>query len=211
MVVVALSKKPPSVVYWLEDNLYLNITNRCPNDCFFCLRKFKSGVGGFNLKLREEPQPEEVLSEIEGVINRKSWREIVFCGFGEPLERLDCILQVARLIKARHKIAVRINTNGQGFLLNKGRNVVRELKEAGVDKVSVSLTANDKSTYEYVCRPRLENAFESVIEFIRKAKSEIHTEATAVTIPEVDTSKVRELANMLGVSFRTRQYIPCIW
>jgi len=211
MVVIPLSKKPPSVVYWLEDNLYLNITNRCPNNCFFCLRKFKSGVGGFNLKLREEPQPEEVLSEIERVINRKSWREIVFCGFGEPLERLDCIIQVAMLIKARHGIAVRINTNGQGLLLNKGRNVIKELKEAGVDKLSISLLANDKSTYDYICKPTLENAFESVIEFIRKAKSEINTEVTAVTIPEVDISKVRELANMLDASFRTRQYIACIW
>ena len=96
---------------------------------------------------------------------------------------MDCILHVTKWIKTQHGTAVRINTNGQGFLLNKGRDVIKELKQAEVDKLSVSLTAHDRSTYHYVYRPKFENAFESVLDFIQKAKPEIDTEITAVTIP----------------------------
>ncbi len=206
-----MSKKTPNIVYWLGNNLYLNITNRCPNECFFCFKKYKDGIGGFNLKLKQEPTKEEIIKAIQQVIKRKSWKEIVFCGFGEPLERLDCILQVTRWIKTHHGIVVRVNTNGQGFLLNRGRDIIKELKQVGVNKLSVSLTASDKSTYDYVCKPSLENAFNSVIDFIQKAKPEIETEVTSVTIPEVDITKVMELAKNMGVSMRNRQYIPCLW
>ncbi len=96
-------------------------------------------------------------------------------------------------------------------MLNKGRAVIKELKQAGVDKLSVSLTAHDKSTYDYVCRPKFEDAFESVLDFIQKAKLELDTEVTAVTIPEVDIAKVRELTKNTGVSMRARQYVPCLW
>ena len=90
-----MAKKSPSIVYWLENNLYLNITNKCSNNCYFCLRNFFDGVRGFNLKLEKEPTISEIIAELENVINRRNWREIVFCGFGEPLERLDCVLAVS--------------------------------------------------------------------------------------------------------------------
>ena len=211
-------KMRPSVVYWLpHDNtqsfsLYLNVTNRCPNNCYFCFRKFKNGVRGFNLKLRKEPSANEVVRELQKVIKRKNWSEVVFCGFGEPLERLDCILDVTRWVKKHYGKAVRIDTNGQGYLLNEGREVVKELKNAGVDKVSVSMNAHDKATYNQVCKPEFENAFERILEFVEKAKKEnLDTEITAVTIPEAAISTVRELAKRMGVGFRVREYIPCFW
>ncbi|MDH5389967.1 MAG: TatD family nuclease-associated radical SAM protein, partial [Candidatus Bathyarchaeota archaeon] len=146
------------------------------------------------------------------VINRKNWSEVVFCGFGEPLERLDCVLEATGWIKKYSGKVVRVDTNGQGYLLNNGKDVVKELKKAGVDKVSVSLNAHDKVTYNQVCKPGFENAFESVLEFIEKAKKEnLDTEITAVTIPEVDISKVRKLAKRMEVAFRVREYIPCFW
>jgi cyclic pyranopterin phosphate synthase len=205
-------KRKPSVVYWLCDSLYLNVTNRCSNSCYFCFRKFKNGVREFNLKLEKEPSSEEVMEELRKVINRKNWSEVVFCGFGEPLERLDLVLEVTRWVKKHYWKAVRVDTNGQGYLLNKGRDVVRELKEAGVDKVSVSLNAYDKATYNQVCKPVFEDAYENVLEFIKKAKEEgLETEATAVTIPEVDLAKVKELAERIGVKFTVREYIPFFW
>jgi len=204
-------KKSPSVVYWLRNNLYLNITNRCPNNCYFCFRNFKDGIQGFNLKLGKEPSPNEVIEKLQEVINRKNWREVVFCGFGEPLERLNCVLEVTRWIKKHSGMIVRIDTNGQGYLLNKGREVVEELKETGVDKISVSLNAHKKETYNQVCKPAFENAFENVLEFIEKARGKFDMEITTVTIPEVDISKVREIARKLGVRFRIREYIPCFW
>jgi TatD family-associated radical SAM protein len=212
-----LVKRKPSVVYWLPNadargySLYLNITNRCPNNCYFCFKKFKNGILEFNLKLRKEPSSNEVIKELQNVINRKNWSEIVFCGFGEPLERLSCVLEVTGWIKQYSGKVARVDTNGQGYLLNNGKDVVKELKKTGVDKVSVSLNAHDKATYNQVCKPGFENAFENVLEFIEKAKEGLETEITAVAIPEVDISKVREIAKRIGVAFRVREYIPCFW
>jgi TatD family-associated radical SAM protein len=208
-----VAEKSPSIVYWFGNNLYLNITNQCSNNCYFCLRNFKDGVGGFNLKLEREPAINEILTELQKVINLKNWREIVFCGFGEPLTRLDCVLEVSRWIRRYYGkiVTLRVDTNGQGYLLNKGHRVVEELKEAGIDKISVSLNAPDKETYMEVCRPLFENAFESVLEFIRKAKKVFDVEATAVALPELNLQKIAELAEKLGVRFRVREYIPCFW
>jgi TatD family-associated radical SAM protein len=205
--------KGPSIVYWLGNNLYLNITNRCPNNCYFCLRNFKSGVGGFNLKLQREPNFDEVIGELQKFINLRNWSEIVFCGFGEPMERLDCILEVCRWIRRYYgkSVSIRVDTNGQGFLINEGRDVVQELREAGVNKLSVSLNAHDRETYNEVCRPNFKNAFESALEFIEKARANFDVEITAVAIPEVDLSKIGEIAIKMGVKFRVREYIPSSW
>ncbi|MBS7646243.1 MAG: TatD family nuclease-associated radical SAM protein [Candidatus Bathyarchaeia archaeon] len=207
------SKKKASLVYWLGENLYFNITNRCSNNCYFCLRNFRDGVGGFSLKLEREPTIAEVIAELENVMNRRNWREMVFCGFGEPLERLDCVLEVSRWIKSHYGkiVTLRIDTNGQAFLLNKGRAVVEELKTAGIDKVSVSLNAHSKETYSQVCRPAFENAFESILEFIEKAKKLLDVEVTAVRIPEVNINAIEEIAKKLGVKFRVRDYIQPFW
>jgi len=209
--VMSLTKKPPSVVYWLGNNLYLNITNECSNNCYYCFRRYKDGIEGFNLKLSREPPAEEVIQKLQGVINMKNWNEIVFCGFGEPMERLNCILEVTQWIKKHSAKVVRIDTNGHGYLLNPRREVIRELKEAGVDKVSVSLNAHNEATYIDVCKPNFKNAFENVLRFIEDAGEEFNVEITTVTIPEVDIPNVREMARKLGVAFRVREYIPCFW
>jgi TatD family-associated radical SAM protein len=210
---VRIKRKSPSVVYWLGENLYLNITNKCPNNCYFCLKNFKEGVGGFNLKLTEEPSVNEIVNELRKAANLKNWKEIVFCGFGEPLERLDCVLEVSQWIKKHYgkTIHIRVDTNGQGYLLNPNREVVEELKKAGIDKVSVSLNAQNKETYNQICKPTFENAFESVLKFILKAKEVFDVEITAVTVPEADISKIKEIADEMGVKFRVRQYIQCVW
>jgi TatD family-associated radical SAM protein len=206
-------RKNPSVVYWLGENLYLNITNKCSNNCYFCLKNFRKGVGGFNLKLEREPSVTEIVAELEKVINRRPWKEIVFCGFGEPFERLDCVLEVSKWIKKYYGkiVTLRVDTNGQALLLNKGRNIFEELKAAGVEKVSVSLNAHDKETYNQVCKPAFENAFESILEFIENAKKLLDVEVTAVRIPEVDIQKVEEIARRMGVKFRARDYIQPFW
>ncbi|MEM1590036.1 MAG: TatD family nuclease-associated radical SAM protein [Candidatus Bathyarchaeia archaeon] len=205
--------KKPSVVYWLGENLYLNVTNKCPNNCYFCLRNFRNGVGGFNLKLEKEPSTAEIIAELENFINKRNWREIVFCGFGEPLERLDCVLEVSAWIRRHYGkiVTLRVDTNGQAFLLNKGRNVVEELKAAGIGKVSVSLNAHDKETYNQVCRPKFEKAFESILEFIENAKKLLDVEVTFVRIPEVDIQAAEEIVKRLGVKFRVREYIQPFW
>lgn len=96
-------------------------------------------------------------------------------------------------------------------MLNPQREVAKELKEVGVDKISVSLNAPDAETYEKICKPTFKNAFQSVLDFIAKAKQFFDVEITAVTVPEVNVSKVKEVADRIGVKFRVRQYIPCVW
>jgi len=204
-------KQTPCIVYWLGDNFYLNITNRCSNNCYFCFRNYKDGINGFNLKLQEEPTTDKIISEIERVINKRKWKEIVFCGFGEPLERLDTVLEVTRKIKKIYPVTIRVDTNGQAQFINKGRDVVKELKQAGVDGVSVSLNAHNQKTYDYVCKPKFEDAFHAVLDFTRRAGEKLDTEITAVTIPEVDISKVQKIAARMRVRFRRRQFIPCFW
>jgi TatD family-associated radical SAM protein len=169
-------------------------------------------VGGFNLKLESAPSTDQIIRELQKHVHRRMWEEVVFCGFGEPLSRLDTVLEVTKWIRRHTVLSVRVDTNGHGYLLNPGRNVVEELRKAGVNRLSVSLNAHDNHTYQAVCKPRFENAFQSVLDFIRKAKEAgIEVEVTAVQIPEIDARKMRKMVNMLGVKFRLRRYIPCVW
>jgi cyclic pyranopterin phosphate synthase len=203
----------PRTVYWLDNSLYLNITNRCSNNCWFCFRNFEQGVGGFNLKLKEEPTAAAVIAELQEALALRNWSEVVFCGFGEPTERLDLLLEVAQWIKAHHpRILIRLDTNGHGYALNKGRDVAKELKAAGVSKVSVSLNGHNEETYGENCRPKFTGAFEAVLEFVTKAKkAELEVEVSAVRMPEVDIQKVKAITESMGVPFRIREYIPCFW
>lgn len=192
------------LVYWLVQSLYLNITNRCPNDCYFCIRNFSKGISGFNLVLDEEPSSAKIIAKIQEHYKKDHWKEIVFCGFGEPLMRLDCVLEVTKWIKKNLKIKVRIITTGQAYLLHRGRDVIKELKNAGVDRMSISLNAHDKETYNRICYPKYENAYPSILDFIKDAKKEFEVEVTAVNVPEVDISKVEEIARNMDVRFRER-------
>jgi TatD family-associated radical SAM protein len=143
----------------------------------------------------------------------RKWDEVVFCGFGEPTERLDALLEVTRWIRQQcgRPLTIRVNTNGHGYLLNPGRDVAAELKAAGVDKVSVSLNAGDKETYTEICKPTLPGAYEAVTDFIKRAKPLLQVEASAVRMPEVDVAKAQAAAESLGVKFRIREYIPCFF
>ena len=105
----------------------------------------------------------------------RNWAELVFCGFGEPTERLDTLLMVTQWVRKHYgrPLKIRVNTNGHGYLINKGREVAAELKAAGVDSVSVSLNAGDEETYVEVCKPTLDGAYEGVIEFIEESQARL--------------------------------------
>ncbi|MEM4733967.1 MAG: TatD family nuclease-associated radical SAM protein [Candidatus Bathyarchaeia archaeon] len=204
----------PSIVYWLDDNLYLNITNRCSNRCWFCFRNFKQGVGGFNLKLEREPTAAEVKVALESALALRRWSEVVFCGFGEPTARLDILLEIARWIRERYggTNTIRVDTNGHGYVLNKSREVAQEMRNAGVSKVSVSLNGHDEASYAENCRPMFAGGFSAVLDFVKKAKAAgLDVEVSAVRMPEVDMDKIRAVAEVLGVPMRIREYIPCFW
>jgi TatD family-associated radical SAM protein len=208
-----MSNERPRTVYWLDNTLYLNITNQCSNCCYFCLKRYRRGVGGFNLKLTEEPSVAKIMAELAEVLHMKNWDGLVFCGFGEPTERLDVLLEVVQWVRQHYgrPLRIRLDTNGHGCVLNANRDVTAELKFAGVNKVSVSLNAGDSETYSEICKPTFPNAYETVLDFIRKAKLTLDVEVTAVRLLEVDLRKVQEVAEGLGVAFKVREYIPCFY
>jgi len=197
--------EPPEkgkLVYATRDSLYINITNRCSNICTFCIRTKTPFVKGHHLFLERDPTAEEIIDALRGF---ERYREVVFCGFGEPTERLETLKKVARFLKSRGA-RIRLVTNGQGNLIN-GRPILGELKGL-LDSVSISLNTADPRQYMELCRPRFgEEAFNGVIDFVKEAKKEVgFVEITAIDMPQVDTSRVRNLANELGVSFRLRRF-----
>jgi GTP 3',8-cyclase len=205
--------RPPKTVYWLDNTLYLNITNQCSNNCYFCLRRYRSGVGGFNLKLVDEPTVAEITAELSEVLYMRSWDGLVFCGFGEPTARLDVLLEITRWVRQHYgrPLEIRLDTNGHGYILNSGRDVAAELKAAGVDRVSVSINAADRETYIEICKPTFPEAYAAVLDFVCRAKSVLHVEVSAVRLPAVDLAKVSTVAEGLGVPFKVRGYIPCFF
>jgi TatD DNase family protein len=190
------------ITYPIRNSLYLNITNRCTAACTFCVRYHTDFVKGHNLRLGAEPTAEAVIQEIG---DPRRYAEIVFCGYGEPLLRLDVVKAVAAEVK-RLGGRVRIDTNGHANLIYK-RNVLPEL--AGlVDAVSVSLNAQDAELYHKITQSQFGiETYEAVKEFIREAKKYIpDVTATVVSLPEVDIDACRKIADGLGVKFRAREY-----
>lgn len=186
--------------YPIRDSLYLNVTNRCTSACTFCVRFQSDFVKGHNLMLEREPTAEELIAEIG---DPKRYREIVFCGYGEPLLRLDVVKTVAAWVK-QHGGTVRLNTNGQGNLIH-NRNILPELKGL-VDAASISMNAHDAETYERISRPSFPGAYAGVIDFIRTARHVIpDVQVTVVGTDEVDVAACRTIADELGVVLRVRK------
>jgi TatD DNase family protein len=186
--------------YKIRDNLYLNITNRCTNECSFCIRFHTDYVKGRNLRLSDEPTEEDLKNAIGDPLQ---YKEVVFCGYGEPFLKLDLVKSVAAWIK-QNKGRVRINTNGHGNLIH-GRDILPELQGI-VDSISISLDAHDEETYNKICRPAFQNAFGEIINFIKEAKKFIPAvRVTVVTLEDVDVEKCRKTAEDLGVEFRIRK------
>ena len=195
-------KPPPAIVYKLRGSLYINMTNRCPNQCVFCARSDDPTVRGYNLGIQTEPEEMEI---IQAVGDPTRYDEIVFCGFGEPLLRLPQVKAAARVLKEKGT-RIRLNTNGLGSLLWK-RDVVPEL--AGlIDVFSVSLNADTSELYQSLCKPSFgAKAFPAVLEFIRACvQAGVHTVCTVVEHPEVDIGACERLARSLGAEFRVRKY-----
>jgi TatD family-associated radical SAM protein len=190
--------------YTLKENLYINLTNKCTDKCSFCIRDIADGIGGSNLRLEKEPETREI---IEAVGNPEKYGEIVFCGFGEPLMRLEQVLEVSRYLKDNYNTRIRLNTNGQANLIY-GRNIV-PLLEGLVDSVSISLNAKNAEDYQRLCKPEYgEEAYYSVLDFIKECREYIPEVTITVVdvIPAEDIRKCEVIAAELGVKFRVRHF-----
>ena len=191
-------------VYELDGNLYINLTNKCSNNCDFCVRNGHEGYFGHKLWLKKEPTAEDVLSSID---YGKKYNEIVFCGFGEPTEKLDVLLKVAKALKEKG-YKLRLNTNGQGNLINK-RDITKDLSKV-LDSVNVSLNSADKESYQKVCHSIYgESAYEELIDFAKKCQTQgIDTTLSVVdVIGKKEVDKCKRVADRNGLKLRVREYI----
>lgn len=194
------------IVYPLRNSLYVNLTNRCNNSCVFCPRNRDwYEIRGHNLRLENEPGVEDILGELEKALASGEWREVVFCGLGEPVLRLDVLLDVAKRLKGR--VPLRLDTNGQ-VLLYRDREVATRLGEV-LDAVSVSLNTSDAGQYVELCRPEKGGAaYAAILDFVRlMAAAGVTVTVTAVDYPGVDTERFAAQAKELGVRMRVRDFV----
>lgn len=196
------------LVYELENKIYINLTNRCTNDCIFCLRNDKDDVCGKTLWLDNENfSAKDVIAQLD---NFKLSNEIVFCGYGEPLLKLEILKEVSKYIKEKYPdTKIRINTNGHANFVYK-RNILPELKGL-IDEISVSLNASTSKEYDELSQPKIENAYDEVKKFI-KCCSEAGIKTVTSVVEgykgrHLDLDTCEKISTQLGAKFRVREWI----
>ena len=190
-------------VYEIDGNLYVNLTNECSNACEFCVRANREKYDGYDLWLEKEPEAEDVLKLID---ENAKYKQIVFCGYGEPPCRFETMKKIAEALKG--KFTLRLNTNGQGNLIN-GRDITDEIASL-FDEVNVSMNASTAEKYDDICHSVYgKRAFGTMIEFAALcAKKGVKTHFSVVDIigkEEVEACRVLAFQNR--VLFRVREYI----
>lgn len=195
-----------NVVYKYQNGLYVNVTNRCTNRCEFCIRFTPSGVDHIDLWLEHEPSYEEIVKGLEEN-NYKDYKEIIFCGYGEPLMQFDTVMKACEYIKKNSDVKIRINTNGHANHCA-GHDVTPEM-EGKVDTVSISLNASNAAEYQRICKCDFgEDGFYEMIDFAKKAKKYVpHVVLSVVdVIGAEEIEKCRKIAEDAGVEYRVREY-----
>ena len=200
--------KGMELLYKVHNGLYVNLTNRCPCACTFCLRQDMETVGeSSSLWLEREPAAEEVIAAFADW-DMSAFDELVFCGFGEPTEAWPVLLEVARYAKETFGIPLRINTNGLGNLIWE-RDITPEM-EGLIDRVSISLNTPDAEEYLRIVRPKFgAGSFEAMLEFARLAAAhvpEVIMTTVETTITKDEEARCRAICEELGVTYRIRAW-----
>lgn len=200
--------KGMTILYKVHNNLYVNLTNRCTCSCTFCLRNEKETVGeSSTLWLEHEPSVEEVKKEFEK-FNMDEYNEVVFCGFGEPTERIDDLIEIAKFVKEKYHKKIRINTNGQGSLSN-GKDIAPMMKGV-IDIVSVSLNTPNEKRYNEIVRSRFgDQAYQAMLSFVKEVKKyvpEVVLSTVSTTITKEEEEECRKICEGLGVTYRIRPF-----
>ncbi|MDP2301475.1 MAG: YchF/TatD family DNA exonuclease [Ignavibacteria bacterium] len=196
------SKPKTSFTYQIGNSLYINVTNRCNADCFFCDHKGDAVISGYNLKMskNEEPNAGLYINEIGDPLK---YKEIVFCGYGEPTIRWDVVKEIAVYVK-NNGGRTRLNTNGHGSFINK-RNITPEMKDL-IDTVSISLNAVNKERYAEIMKVQPE-LFNEMLNFaVESRKYANNVILSIVDIEEDKLEDAKKLVTELGLEFRARHY-----
>ena len=197
-----------TITYPVKNGIYVNMTNRCPCACTFCLRQNGPGVYGSGpLWLEREPTVQEVCDSLAGwdLENRS---EVVFCGYGEPTERLFDLLEAASWLKEHHAIPIRINTNGLADLI--WNQDTAPLLAGKIDCVSISLNANNAEDYLRLTRSKFGiGSYQAMLDYARRCTAfvpkVVMTVVDQVTTPE-EQEESRRICESLGVTLRVRPY-----
>ena len=194
-------------VYAVHDNLYINLTNRCPCSCTFCIRHNGDGAyGSDSLWLEREPTCEEVLGEFDKY-DMSKFSEIVFCGYGEPMERAEDVAFIGKELKKRYPDKlIRLNTNGLSDKIH-GKPTAHLLKGA-VDIVSISLNSGNTEDYNKVTRPKWADSFEAMLRFAEDCKKYVPKVMFTVVdvISEREINESKAVSEKLGIPLRIRPY-----
>lgn len=193
------------IVYDYCDGLYINLTNRCPCRCEFCIKNYTDGLGSADsLMLTKEPSVDEVMAELHKW-NMDEYSEVVFCGYGEPTERLPELLEIAREVKEEYGKSIRINTIGLADVI---WNEETTPKLAGlVDSINVSMNEADAEKFNKLCHPIYgEESYDAMLKYIADVKQYVpHVSTSVVGCISVESIEAcRAKAEKLGVSFRVR-------
>ena len=199
-----------TITYQVKNAVYVNLTNRCPCNCTFCLRQNGPGVFGSGpLWLEREPTLEETMESL-GQWDFTQFREVVFCGYGEPTERLDVLLAVAARLKEQDPtLRIRVNTNGLSDLIH-GKPTA-PLFVGKVDCLSISLNTDDPAEYLKLCRPRFgEAAYPAMLKFTKEAAALLPSVVMTVVGEPVTSlekqARCRTIAESLGARLRVRPF-----
>lgn len=199
------------LVYTLDGKIYVNLTNRCTNECIFCLRNDKDDVCGQALWLdNENSKASDVIEQFEKIYKETPSKEVIFCGYGEPMLKFEVLKEVAAYIKNTYpEIKIRVNTNGHANFVYK-RNLVPELKGL-VDEFSVSLNGVSAEEYNELSQPKFENAYDEVKKFIKACADENISVVASVVEGykgrHLDLAACEKIAQNLGAKFRVREWI----
>lgn len=191
--------------YAIDGKIYINLTNRCSNACDFCVR-VNDSYSEHSLWLDKEPTAEEVINSFQK-LDFEGTKEFVFCGYGEPIYKLQEIIEISDYLHKRGK-KVRLNTNGQGDLIH-GEKVAEKLK-GYIDVVSISLNASSAKAYQEVCHSEFgEKAFYSLLNFAKEAKEYVPRVVLSLVdvVGAEEIAKAQELCDSMGIDLRVRTYI----
>ncbi|MDD2971084.1 MAG: TatD family nuclease-associated radical SAM protein [Lachnospiraceae bacterium] len=203
--------KSMTILYEVHDNLYVNLTNKCPCSCTFCLRQTRDHMEqSDSLWLEHEPDFDEVIAAFQAIGPAKlaQYQELVFCGFGEPTERLDLLLKVAAYVKEHYAMSIRINTNGLGDLIHH-KDITPSLKGL-IDTLSISLNTPNQQKYHNLVRSKFGDiSFQAMLDFAKNSKRyvpQVILTTVSTTLTSEEESQCQRICDDLCVTYRIRPW-----
>ena len=194
------------ILYTYQNEVYVNLTNKCSCNCVFCVRSRTDTINGKDVMWHDaDPTLEEVVAAMDD-FDFTGYDELVYCGYGEPTCALDVLLESAKYFKKKHALKIRLNTNGIGRLYN-GRNILPELNEV-VDAYSISLNAPNAKRYDEIVRPQFQGAFDEMLSFSKevKASGKEITFSVVTYISEEEVEECKRLAEKLAIPLKVREF-----